>query len=606
MAKSKTAAVAAAPPTSASSPLSATRSRKRKADAPSSPPAATAVVPPATTTTTNAKSNKPAKKQKTKRKAPTATESKGALASDSGFRGSAQIVAEAEKDAEELELEDLVFGGDVAGRVQGILSRVERQGEEEEELVEEEESTAAWLGADAHSEDDEDLGFTIDTDGKQGAADEEDARVEGDEISLPTDLSTAVPAAWHDDDEVAVDIVSQKRLRKLRSDYSETTLSSAEYEARLRRQFERIHPTPLWAEISDKRGKEDGSSDDLLRVLRTATGIVDRRAASRILNPDSLEVVRLKDANQVAYSQAVVQSIQFHPKAPVLLTAGYDRTLRLFQVDGKVNPKVQSVYIKDLPIVKASFTPDGSEILITGRRKYFYTYDVEKGAVNRISGIRGHDEDDLSQSYVSPDSKYIVFTGRDGLMMVVSKDTKQWIGDMKMNGTVKAVDFSPDGRTLYSFGGDGEVYNWDLGSRKCVHRFFDEGCVKATALAVSGGSGYIATGSDSGVVNLYTQASALASSNPAPEKAIYNLTTSVSRLRFNHDAQILAMASKDKKDSLRLLHVPTRRVFKNWPTAQTPLGYVNSLDFSPGGGFLAAGNDKGKVLLYRLNAYDAL
>ncbi|KAJ3157588.1 U3 snoRNP protein [Geranomyces michiganensis] len=603
MAKRKTAPTAASE-VAATSPSSANRSQKRKVEPPSSPPPAAAV--PAATP---AKS-KPAKKQKTKRRAaagPTATESGGVLAKDGGFRGSANVVVNEEKDAEELELEDLVFGGDLAGRVQSILGRVGRTADAEEEMIDDEEDeSGAWLGAEAQSDEDEDLGFTIDTDGRQPAEDDDSADVDGHETALSTELSTAVPAAWHDDDEVPVDIVSQKRLRKLRSDYSETTLSSAEYEARLRRQFERIHPTPLWAELAGKRRKGESSSDDLLRVLRTATGIVDRKAASRILNPDSLEVVRLKDANQMAYSQAVVQCVQFHPKAPVLLTGGFDKTLRLFQVDGKVNPKLQSVYIKDLPIVKASFTPDGNEIVISGRRNFFYTYDVEKGVVNRISRIRGHDEENLSQSFVSPDNKYLVFAGRDGRIMVLSNATKQWIGDLKMNGTVKTVDFSADGRSLYSFGGDGEVYNWDLGSRRCVHRFFDEGCVNATALAISGGSGYIATGSESGVVNLYKQATALASSNPAPEKAIYNLTTSISRLRFNHDAQILAMASRDKKDSLRLLHVPTRRVFKNWPTAQTPLGYVNSLDFSPGGGFLAAGNDKGKVLLYRLNAYDAL
>ena len=44
-------------------------------------------------------------------------------------------------------------------------------------------------------------------------------------------------------------------------------------------------------------------------------------------------------------------------------------------------------------------------------------------------------------------------------------------------------------------------------------------------------------------------------------------------------------------------------MFKNWPTSKTPLGYVWDVDFSPGGGYLAVGNDKGKCLLYRLDHY---
>ena len=41
-----------------------------------------------------------------------------------------------------------------------------------------------------------------------------------------------------------------------------------------------------------------------------------------------------------------------------------------------------------------------------------------------------------------------------------------------------------------------------------------------------------------------------------------------------------------------------------WPwcaSSRTPLGHVTSLAFSPRGGYAAVGNDKGRVLLYRLN-----
>lgn len=38
-------------------------------------------------------------------------------------------------------------------------------------------------------------------------------------------------------------------------------------------------------------------------------------------------------------------------------------------------------------------------------------------------------------------------------------------------------------------------------------------------------------------------------------KALGHLTTPISALKFNHDAQILAMASKDKKDAFRLVRL---------------------------------------------------
>lgn len=67
--------------------------------------------------------------------------------------------------------------------------------------------------------------------------------------------------------------------------------------------------------------------------------------------------------------------------------------------------------------------------------------------------------------------------------------------------------------------------------------------------------------------------------------------------------QILAMASRWKKDSLRLVHTATMTVFSNWPSTRTPINFVHSMAFSPRGGFLAIGNAQGKALLYRLNHY---
>ncbi len=65
----------------------------------------------------------------------------------------------------------------------------------------------------------------------------------------------------------------------------------------------------------------------------------------------------------------------------------------------------------------------------------------------------------------------------------------------------------------------------------------------------------------------------------------------------------MAMASRMKKDAMRLVHLPSATVFSNWPTQRSPLHYVHSLAFSPHSGFLAVGNARGKVLLYRLHAF---
>ena len=167
--------------------------------------------------------------------------------------------------------------------------------------------------------------------------------------------------------------------------------------------------------------------------------------------------------------------------------------------------------------------------------------------------------------------------------------------------------------TIGHAGGDGVVHTWDLRTRRCVDRQVDEGCLNSTALTCSNSGRLFATGSNSGVVNVYNrqhrptadeQISRPMAARPAsPLHTFMNLATSIDSLAFSPDTQLLAMGSRMKKDSLRLVHVPSCTVYKNWPTSRTPLGYVHSLCFSPKGGFLAAGNAKGKVLLYRLHHY---
>ena len=55
--------------------------------------------------------------------------------------------------------------------------------------------------------------------------------------------------------------------------------------------------------------------------------------------------------------------------------------------------------------------------------------------------------------------------------------------------------------SLFSTGGGGEVYCWDLRQLACRYKFPDSGAVAGTAVAAS--RDHLATGSDSGVVNIY-------------------------------------------------------------------------------------------------------
>ncbi|KAL5544782.1 hypothetical protein UlMin_008566 [Ulmus minor] len=436
--------------------------------------------------------------------------------------------------------------------------------------------------------------------------DEEDSESE-EESSDEEDTKLRKPV-WVDEEEekTKINIAKFNRLRKLRKEEDESLISGSDYVSRLRAQHAKLNPGTEWAQI-DSRARVDKDSDDeqsdvdaVGDLLRSNEDLVVKSSAK--LLPGLLECSRFKDANAEEPSNGPINSVQFHRNGQLLLTAGLDKRLRFFQIDGKQNTKIQSIFLDNFPVRKASFLPDGSQVIIAGRRKFFYSFDLVKATVDKIGPLVGREEKSLESFEVSPDSSTIAFVGNEGYILLVSSKTKELIGTLKMNGTVRSLAFTDDGKHLLSSGGDGQVYHWDLRTRICFHKAVDEGCINGTALSTSPNGSLFAAGSDSGIVNIYNRDEFLGGKRK-PLKTISNLTTRVNFLKFNHDAQIMAICSSMMKNSLKLIHVPSFTVFSNWPPQNTTLGYPQCLDFSPGGGYMAIGNNAGKVLLYKLHHY---
>ena len=188
-------------------------------------------------------------------------------------------------------------------------------------------------------------------------------------------------------------------------------------------------------------------------------------------------------------------------------------------------------------------------------------------------------------------------------------------------------------------GKGGEVVEWNGKEKQVTKRWNDEGSVGITTIALSSGGGsgnssanaagsadrYLAIGSTSGIVNLYdrrkapstttttTISSTTQADRPKLLRSFDNLTTPISYLAFSSSSttpstqqnrhqqtlsggQILAISSRWKKDALRLIHLPSASVYKNWPTPQTPLGRITALAWSStGDGTLVVGNEAGRV-----------
>ncbi|KAE8991919.1 U3 small nucleolar RNA-associated protein 18 [Phytophthora rubi] len=411
-------------------------------------------------------------------------------------------------------------------------------------------------------------------------------------------------AAWVDDDDedVQVSLDDHSQLRKLRKTEKDATVDGKELHRRLKTFHQGSHGAVSWADPKNFLGSRQADSDDSdneeeAELIRSTGKMLED--SGELLQQTTLDLVRMKDANQHSPSNAVVQSVQFHPNGQLLLTAGLDKTLHFFQVDGSNNTNVENVFVKDLPMMDAKFTMGGHRAVLTGPRQYFFSYDIEAGKITKIPGLYGRKERKREKFVVSDDGETIVFIGSNGYMDVVSAKSYESIGTLKMNGDAQSAAFCENDRYLLSTGSDGQVYKWDMRTRRCVFVHDDEGSLGNHALAAHGK--YYASGSKSGVVNIYDNAGVTA--KPKPRKALMHLTTQVDLLKFNPTSEILAMASSDIKDSLKMVHMSSLTVFANWPTAHTPLHYVSAMDFSPNSGYFAVGNARGRVLLYRLTHY---
>ena len=126
---------------------------------------------------------------------------------------------------------------------------------------------------------------------------------------------------------------------------------------------------------------------------------------------------------------------------------------------------------------------------ITGNRRHFYSYDLAANKLIKQGAILGHhDERNLSKLEVSPmrNGKLMAVACADsGYILMLGQDSKKLLFDLKMNGSCQSVAFSPDEKHLFSVGDEAEIYQWDIGMRKCMGRVADTGGFNSMKLAVS-------------------------------------------------------------------------------------------------------------------------
>ena len=496
---------------------------------------------------------------------------------------------------EEQELSDLLFGNDSL-----IIDKHKSEHRGQEAKVTKGKIDVDILATNVNSEKhEEEVAFDIDRNpSKPKTKAKRKGKTHGDE------------SAWVDDDDsdLEVDLKSQNKLKKLQKPDSnghvldkDSKVSGTELSNLLKERF--IANQALdWVTVPAGKHKVD----DVSELLNSSRNMVvsDNEKRSKKLPEGRIDIARLVDANAADVSKSAISSVTFHHEGNTLMVGSEDRHLRFFRIDGDKNEKVSSIRFAEMKISRAAFLGLSNDVVVSGRKPYFYHYDGNTGKVIKIPGPMGKGLKSHEGMTVSPEGSRIAFSGAGGYTHVLCGRHKTWQMDVKSNSAVRSACFA-DENTLYISGLDADVYQFDLRMHgRCLSRFKHEDGTCSSALAVSRGSNYLAVGAESGAVSLFDAHNLpLGGMTAKPLKSVLNLVTKVTCLQFHPSSQLLALSSPDMNDQLRLLHLPSYSVFTNWPTNKTPLRKVSCVDFSPNGGYMVAGNDRGRVLLYTLNHF---
>ncbi|OHB68286.1 MAG: hypothetical protein A2V70_20390 [Planctomycetes bacterium RBG_13_63_9] len=155
-----------------------------------------------------------------------------------------------------------------------------------------------------------------------------------------------------------------------------------------------------------------------------------------------------------------VFAVTFSPDGKTLASASVDHTIKLW--DRNSGALLRTLTDHEDEVFSVVFTPDGKTLASSSRDTTVKLWDVASWKVRAT--LKGHTQSARNLA-LSPDAKTLASASYDGTVRLWDVETGEARTTLKgQSGQVKSVAFSPDGKTLASASLDTTIRLWDIGS----------------------------------------------------------------------------------------------------------------------------------------------
>ncbi|MHC5914838.1 MAG: NACHT and WD repeat domain-containing protein [Nostoc sp.] len=293
------------------------------------------------------------------------------------------------------------------------------------------------------------------------------------------------------------------------------------------------------------------------------------------------------------HSREVLQ-VSFSPDGKTIASSSSDDTIKLWNLKGELLHTIKNpdswdfIFSPNGKIIAASYYPDFSDAVLNSN----YIKELKKYINSRkkniiklwnlngklITAYKAH-EDDLININFSSNGQILASAAVDGI--------KLWSTSGKLLHTLKEggynVRFSPDGKTIASWGKDDTIKLWSL-EGKLLYTIEQGG----ELIDFSPNGRTIASLDNNNTIKIWSLSGKLLS-------VLEGHTDKVLSVKFSPNSQTISSVSKDK--TVRIWNL-----FNELPeTIKAHKGAVKSVSFSPDGKTIASASDDKTVKLWSLS-----